>query len=58
MIDLRAKVFCYTIRVDQEELELEQNANTLAHARFVALVLLVLLAVGLYVASFFFSVLR
>jgi len=44
--------------VDQEELELEQDANTLAHARLIALVVLVLLAVGLYVASLFFSVLK
>ena len=44
--------------MDQEELELEQDAATLNHARFVALVLLVLVAVSLYVGSLVVSALK
>lgn len=44
--------------MDQEELELEQDETTLSHARLVALVVLVIVAVALYVGAQFFSVLK
>ena len=44
--------------MDQEELELEQDAMTLSHARIVALVVLVVAAVGLYVVSLVTSVFK
>ena len=45
------RLSCYNKLVDQEELELEQDTATLSHARFWALVVLVLAALGLYLVS-------
>jgi len=41
--------------VDQEELELEQDATTMHHARLVALLILVVAAVALYMWSLIFA---
>ena len=44
--------------MDQEELGFEQDEATLGHARFVALIMLIMAAIGLYLGSLFLPALR